>query len=207
MVKSFLQRRSGLVLKPEQGRGLVAERLTGPSPHTFFQIVSVVARILHTSLGPNGMDKMLQSLDGNVTIRLQGWLSKLLVTPDPKRSLSDSVRVMRMKQNPNGEKEAAVLCRAEVNQQVLNPSRHHRRLNLNIGSHSNSRDLRDLRLLGDSPPSLWCRNLFKSNARVRFHYEHPSKTISEIMENFPLFIKTIFGSFLFLQVQDSYSVF
>jgi len=35
MVKSFLQRRSGLVLKPEQGRGLAAESLTGPSPHTF----------------------------------------------------------------------------------------------------------------------------------------------------------------------------
>jgi hypothetical protein len=35
MVKSFLQRRSGLVLKLEQGRGLAAESLTGPSPHTF----------------------------------------------------------------------------------------------------------------------------------------------------------------------------
>jgi hypothetical protein len=34
MVKSFLQRRSGLVLKPEQGRGLATESLTGPSPHT-----------------------------------------------------------------------------------------------------------------------------------------------------------------------------
>ena len=35
MVKSFLQRRSGLMLKLEQGHGLAAESLTGPSPHTF----------------------------------------------------------------------------------------------------------------------------------------------------------------------------
>jgi hypothetical protein len=113
-----------------------------------------------------------------------------------------------MKQNPNGEKEEAVFCRAEANQQVLNPSRRRRRrLNLKTGSHSNSRDLRDLRLLGDCPPSLWCRNLLKSNAGVRFHSEHRGKTSSEITTNFPLFIKTIAGSSLCLQVQDSDSVF
>jgi hypothetical protein len=47
MVKSFLQRRSGLVLKPEQGRGLVAEQsLTGPSPHTFGQSRPKLPRLL-----------------------------------------------------------------------------------------------------------------------------------------------------------------
>jgi hypothetical protein len=40
MVKSFLQRKLGLVLKPEKGRSLVAEQsLTGPSPHTFSQFI------------------------------------------------------------------------------------------------------------------------------------------------------------------------
>jgi hypothetical protein len=37
--------------------------------------------------------------------------------------------------------------------QMLNPSCH-RRLDLKFKSHSTNRDLRDLRLLGDSPPSL-----------------------------------------------------
>jgi hypothetical protein len=141
---------------------------------------------------------MLQSPDDDVTIRLQGWLSKLLVTPDPKRSLNDCVRVMQMEHNPNGEKEAMVLCRAEVDQQVLNPSCRCRCLNLDIGSHSNSRDLRHLHLLGDSPLSLWCRNIVKRNARERFHSEHSGKTSSEIMTSFPLFIKTIAGSSLCL---------
>jgi hypothetical protein len=63
-----------------------------------------------------------------------------------------------MKQNPNGEKEEAVFCRAEANQRALNPSRRR-------------------------------------------------KTSSEITANFPLFIKTIAGSSLCLQVKDSDSVF
>jgi hypothetical protein len=46
--------------------------------------------------------------------------------PDPTRSLSDGVRVMRRKQIPNREKEATVFCRAEANQRVLNPSRRRR---------------------------------------------------------------------------------
>jgi hypothetical protein len=90
--------------------------------------------------------------------------------------------------------------------QVLNPSCR-RRLDLKFESHSTSRDLRDLRLLGDSPPSLWYRNLVKSNARARFHYEYRSKTSSKIVASFPLFVKTIVGSSLCLQAQDSDSVF
>jgi hypothetical protein len=61
--------------------------------------------------------------------------------------------------------------------------------------------------LGDSPPSLWYKNLVKSNARVRFHLEYHDKTSSEIVAGFPLFVKTIAGSSLFLQAQDSNSVF
>lgn len=38
-----------------------------------------VARILRTSLGPKGMDKMLQSPDGDVTISLSILLFSLLV--------------------------------------------------------------------------------------------------------------------------------
>jgi hypothetical protein len=45
-------------------------------------------------------------------------------TMENATSLSDCVRVMLMERNPNGEKEATVLCRAEVDQQVLNPNRH-----------------------------------------------------------------------------------
>jgi hypothetical protein len=205
----------------------------------------------------------------------------ITVAPDPKSSLSGGVRDMQMERNPNGEKEATVLCRAEVDQQpptekdpetetqpvlvdevsvvlptpgwkkwfissrrlaagieeieeggsnlfsgereptiwdqinaenrrwvrqVLNPS-HRRHLDLKFEIHSNSRDLRDLRLLGDSPPSLWCRNLVKSNARARFHSEYRGKTSSEIAASFPLFVKTIAGSSLCLQAQDSDSVF
>jgi hypothetical protein len=61
--------------------------------------------------------------------------------------------------------------------------------------------------LGDSPPSLWYRNLVKSNARARFHSEYRGKTSSEIAASFPLFVKTIVGSSLCLQAQDSDSVF
>ena len=80
--------------------------------------------------------------------------------------------------------------------QVLNPSHH--RLDLKIGSQSNSTDLRVLRLLGDSPPSLWYRNLVKSNARARFHSEYHGKTSSDIAACFPLFVNTIAGSSLCL---------
>jgi hypothetical protein len=89
---------------------------------------------------------------------------------------------------------------------VLNPS-FHCHLDLKFESHSTSRDLRDLQLFGDSPPFLWYRNRVKSNARVRFHFEHHGKTISEIATSFPLFVKTIAGSSLCLHAQDSNSVF
>jgi hypothetical protein len=87
-------------------------------------------------------------------------------TMENATSLSDCVRVMQIEWNPNGEKEVTVLCRAEVDQQALNPS--HRRRCLNL---------------------------------------HSGKTSYEITTSFPLFIKTIVGSSLCLQVQDSDSVF
>jgi hypothetical protein len=143
---------SELICK-QKTRGSDAQKAT-------FSAARAAAPILCTSYGPKGMDHMLQSPDDDVTIRLQGRVSRLLIAPEPKSSLSNCVRVMQMKRNPNGEKEATVLCRAEVNQQVLNPSRR-------------------------------CR----------------SKTSYEITASFPLFIKTIVGSSLCLQVQDSHSVF
>jgi hypothetical protein len=111
----------------------------------------------------------------------------------------------------SGESEPAIWDRINVEnrrrvRQVLNPSRR-RLLDLKIGSQSNSRDLRVLRLLGDSPPSLWCRNLVKRNAGPRIHSEYRGKTSSETTASFPLFIKTIAGSSICLQAQDSVSVF
>jgi hypothetical protein len=72
-----------------------------------------------------------------------------------------------------GEREPAIWDQINAEnrlrvRQVINPSCRHR-LDLKFEIHSTSRDLRDLRLLGDSPPSLWYRNLVQSNARVRFH--------------------------------------
>jgi hypothetical protein len=95
----------------------------------------------------------------------------------------------------SGEREPTIWAQINAEnrlrvRQVLNPSCR-RRLDLKFESHSTSRDLRDLRLLGDSPPSLWYRNLVKSNARARFHSEYRGKTSSEIAAGFPLFVKTI----------------
>jgi hypothetical protein len=111
----------------------------------------------------------------------------------------------------SGEREPALWDRINVEnrrrvQQVLNPSLR-RRLDLKIGSQSNSTDLRVLRLLGGSPPSLWCINLVKRNAGPRIHSEYRGKTSSETTPSFPLFIKTIVGSSLCLQAQDSVSIF
>jgi hypothetical protein len=111
----------------------------------------------------------------------------------------------------SGEREPTIWAQINAEnrlrvRQVLNPSCR-RHLDLKFESHSTSRDLRDLRLLGDSPPSLWYRNLVKSNARARFHSEYRGKTSSKIAAGFPLFVKTIVGSSLCLQAQDSDSVF
>jgi histone H2A len=245
-----------------------AERVGGGAPVYLVVVLEyLVAEVLELAGNAARDNKKTRIIPRHIqlAVRNDEELSKLLVTPDPKSSLSGGVRDMQMERNPNGEKEVTVLCRAEVDQQppmekdpemetqpvpvdevsvvlpapgwkkwfissrrlaadveeteeggsnsfsgerepaiwdqinaenrrrvwqVLNPSRR-RRLDLKIGSHSNSRDLRDLRLLGDSPPSLWCRNLVKSNARARFHSEYRGKTSSEITTSFPLFIKTI----------------
>jgi hypothetical protein len=110
-----------------------------------------------------------------------------------------------------GERKLVIRDRINVEnrrrvQQVLNPSRH-RLLDLKIRSRSNSRDLRVLQLLGDSPPLLWCRNLVKRNAGPQIHWEYRGKSSSETTASFPLFIKTIAGSSICLQAQDSVSVF
>jgi hypothetical protein len=56
MVKSFLQQRSGLVLKPNQGRDLVAEqRLTGPSPHTYIIMEETLGRQLEKDQTSKGI--------------------------------------------------------------------------------------------------------------------------------------------------------
>jgi hypothetical protein len=52
--------------------------------------------------------------------------------------------------------------------------------------------------LGGSAILALLQNQVKSNARVRFHLEYHGKTSSEIVAGFPLFVKTIAGSSLFL---------
>jgi hypothetical protein len=89
---------------------------------------------------------------------------------------------------------------------VLNPSR---RCNLDLehGSHSAIRDFRDLQHLGDSQPSLGHRNRAKGDTRSRLHSQYPAEASSVIEAGFPLFVKTIVGSSLCLQAQDSDSIF